>query len=92
MLRKLQRQPVRVHPLSPRAERRRPVKQHLRQLKDITQCKNDHNMGANAAVPLDTLSKFTSIHCFTDLRNGKLWFGVDVALDDSGVTDWQCFG
>jgi len=46
------------HPLSPHAKRRRPVKQHLRQLGDITQCKNDHDTGANGAGPLDTLSKF----------------------------------
>lgn len=39
--------PGSFRPLSPHANRRRPVKQHLRQLKDIKQSKNDQNIGSN---------------------------------------------
>lgn len=50
MLRKPQ-QPVRVHSTHSllMQNRRRPVKQHLRQLKDIEQSENDQSIGVNAA-------------------------------------------
>ncbi len=54
MLRKppRQQQPVRVHSAHSLLveKRRRPVKQHLRQLKDIERSENDQNTGVNAAT------------------------------------------